>query len=78
MGVTASIAEHRVFLIICFIFIVMNFNINKSIFQLIILFIEHFYNTENIFTKIIYVTALGSHSDSTTDPRGDGGRASET
>ena len=54
----------------------MNDDINKSVFQLIILFTKHFYNTVNIFTKIIYVTALGSHSDSTTDPRGDGGRDS--
>ena len=77
MGVTANFTEHRVSLNICFIFIVMNIDINKSIFQLIILFAKHFYNTDNIFTKIIYVTALGSHSDSTTDPRGDGGRASE-
>ena len=76
MGVTASIAEHRVFLNIWFFIIVMNDDINKSIFQLIILFAKHFYNTVNIFTKIIYFTALGSHSDSTTDPRGDGGRDS--
>ena len=54
----------------------MNDDINKSIFQLIILFAKHFYYTVNIVTKIIHVTALGSHSDSTTDPRGEGGRDS--
>ena len=56
----------------------MNDDINKSVFQLIILFTKHFYNTVNIFTKIIYVTYLGSHSDSTAGPRGDGGRDSGT